>query len=51
MIELYHIFTYSYILCKIVQSPLPTLYDPMDCSLPGSSVLHYFPEFAQIHVH
>ena len=22
----------------------------MDCSTPGSSVLHYFPEFAQIHV-
>ena len=24
------------------------LYDPMDCSTPGSSVLHYLPEFAQI---
>ena len=23
----------------------------MDCSTPGSSVLHYLPEFAQIHVH
>jgi len=23
----------------------------MDCSRPGSSVLHYLPEFAQIHVH
>jgi len=23
----------------------------MDCSMPGSSVLHYFPEFAQTHVH
>ena len=39
MIEWYHIFTYSYILCKIVQSLLPTLHDPMDCSLPGSSSL------------
>ena len=29
----------------------PTLRDPMDCSTPGSSVLHYLPEFAQIHVH
>ena len=29
----------------------PTLCDPMDCSTPGSSVLHYLPEFAQIHVH
>ena len=25
--------------------------DPMDCSMPGSSVLYYLPEFAQIHVH
>ena len=23
----------------------------MDCSMPGSSVLHYLPEFALIHVH
>ena len=28
-----------------------TLCDLMDYSMPGSSVLHYFPEFAQIHVH
>ena len=27
-----------------------TLCNPMDCSLPGSPVLHYLPEFAQIHV-
>ena len=27
------------------------LCDPTDCSVPGSSVLHYLPEFAQIHVH
>jgi len=25
--------------------------DPMDCSTPGSSVLHYLPYFVQIHVH
>ena len=24
---------------------------PMDCSTPGSPVLHHLPEFAQIHVH
>ena len=24
---------------------------PMDCSTPGSPVLHSLPEFAQIHVH
>ena len=28
-----------------------TLCDPMDCSPPGSSVLHHLPEFAQIYVH
>ena len=29
----------------------PTLCNLEDCSTPGSSVLHYPPEFAQIHVH
>ena len=29
----------------------PTLWDPMDFGMPGSSVLYYFPEFSQIHVH
>ena len=28
-----------------------TLYDPVDCSKPGFSVLHYLLEFALIHVH
>ena len=28
-----------------------TLCDPMDCSMPGSSILHYLQEFAQTHVH
>ena len=28
-----------------------TLYDPLDCSVPGFTVLHRLPEFAQIHVH
>ena len=27
------------------------LCNPMDCSMPDSPVLHYLPEFAQIHVH
>ena len=27
------------------------LCDPMNCNRPGSSVLHYLPWFAQIHVH
>ena len=34
----------------VVQSH-PTLCDPTDCSRPGSTVLHYLPEFAQLHVH
>ena len=29
----------------------PTLWDPMDCSIPGFPVHHKLPEFAQIHVH
>ena len=29
----------------------PTLCYPMDCSRPGSSALHYLPEFTQIHAH
>ena len=33
--------------CSVAKS----LYDPMDCSTPGSPVLHYLPEFVQIHVH
>ena len=28
-----------------------TVYDPMDCSVPGFPVLHYLLEFAQTHVH
>ena len=28
-----------------------TLCDPMDCSTPGFPVLHYLPEYAQVHVH
>ena len=29
----------------------PTLCDRMDCLTPGFLILHYLPEFAQIHVH
>ena len=35
--------------CSVAKS-CPTLCDPMDCSTPGSSVLHRRPEFAQTHV-
>ena len=34
-------------LCCSVAKLCPTLCSPMDCSMPGSSVLHYLPEFAQ----
>ena len=36
--------------CSVTKSTL-TLWELMNYSTPGSSVLHYFPEFAQIHVH
>ena len=35
---------------SVAQSCL-TLCDPMDSSMPGFPLLHYLPEFAQIHVH
>ena len=35
---------------SVTQSRM-TVCDPMECSTPGSSVLHYLWEFAQIHVH
>ena len=37
--------------CCSVAKLCPSLCDPMDCSIPASSVLYYLPEFAQIHVH
>ena len=29
----------------------PTLWDPMNCSMPGLPVHHQLPEFTQTHVH
>ena len=37
--------------CCSVAKSCPTLCNPMDCSMPGFSVLYYLLEFAQIHVH
>ena len=34
-----------------VTQSCPTLYDPMECSMPGLSVHHHLPEFTQTHVH
>ena len=42
---------FPFFYCCSVAKSCPTLCDPMDCSVPGSPVLHYLPEFAQIHVH
>ena len=36
--------------CSVTQSCL-TLYNCMDCSMPGLPVPHHLPEFAQIHAH
>ena len=41
----------SYCCCCSVIKSCQNLYDPMDCSTPGFSVLHYLLELAQIHVH
>ena len=37
--------------CCSVSKSYQTFCDLMDCSTPGSPVLHSLPEFAQIHVH
>ena len=37
--------------CSSVPQSCPTLYKTMDCSMPGSSVLHCLWEIAQIYVH
>ena len=40
----------TYIFCYSVSKSRPALCNPMDCSTPGFSVLHYLPEFAQTHI-
>ena len=47
MKQLNGICCYSYSAAK----SYPTPCNPMDCSTPGSPVLHHLPEFAQIHVY
>ena len=37
--------------CRSVTKLCRALCDPMDCSTPGSPVLHYLQEFAQTHAH
>ena len=52
LIEVSDITEYYYCCycCYSVSQSCQTLCDPMDCSTPGSPVLHYLPELAQIHV-
>ena len=45
----WHLNFVSY--CCSVAESCPTLCDPMDFVTPVPSILHYLPEFAQIHVH
>ena len=40
----------AYCCCQVAKLCL-IVCNPMDHNMPGFSVLHYFPEFAQIHVH
>ena len=42
---------FFFLFCCSVTKLCLTLFNPMDCSMPGSSVLHYLPEFAQILIH
>ena len=37
--------------CCSVTKSCPTLYDCVDCSIPGFPVIHYLPEFVLTHVH
>ena len=57
-LEFYSVFwngcKYSFfhvVVCCLVTKLCPTLCEPMDCSMPGSPVLHYLLDFAQIHIH
>ena len=51
-------FLYSYMsskplsyCCFLFTQSCPTLWDPMDCTMPGFQVLHHLLKLAQIHVH
>ena len=37
--------------CCLLTQSCPTLFDPMDCSMPGFTVLHHLAELAQTYVH
>ena len=46
-----YLVIWCWVLCCSVNKSCPILSDPMDSSMPGSSVFHYLLELAQIHVH
>ena len=39
-----------WICCSVAKSCL-TVFDPMDCRMPGFPVHHHIPKFSQIHIH
>ena len=49
LVQLY--FVWPCCCCCSAPKSCPTLCDPMDCSTPGFTILHYLLEFAQTHVH
>ena len=52
MVQLSHPYiTTEKIMCLLVAQSCPTLWDPMDCRMPGSPVLHHLPELVPTHVH
>ena len=40
----------SYCCCSVAKL-CATLWDPVDCSMPGFPVFHHLPDFAQVHTH
>ena len=50
MVKIVCFISCDFCCCPVAKS-CPTLCDPMDCSIPGSPVLHYLLEFAQIYAH
>ena len=43
-------YTHTFSFCSVAQS-CRTLWDPTDCRMPGSPVLHHLPELVPTHVH
>ena len=46
-----HTYTHRCVIVNSVAQSCPTLYDPMDCSMPGFPVHHQLLEPIQTHVH